>query len=104
LLLVVAFGSQSLHHDAMRSLVGDRDLRTVRTASISLEREIAHLTSTIQILSRSLNGKPDFSSLILDPEEISTVFDGGIALFSYDGQLILSTTSIIDWQISTNIF
>jgi signal transduction histidine kinase len=95
---VVAFGSQSLHHDAMRSLVGDRDLRTVRTASISLEREIAHLTSTIQILSRSLNGKPDFSSLILDPEEISTVFDGGIALFSYDGQLILSTTSIIDWQ------
>ena len=98
LLLVVAFGSQSLHHDAMRSLVGDRDLRTVRTASISLEREIAQLTSTLQILSRSLNGKPDFSSLILDPEEISTVFDGGIALFSSEGELIRSSTSIIDWQ------
>jgi hypothetical protein len=30
LVLLVAFGSQSLHHDAMRSLVGDRDLRAVR--------------------------------------------------------------------------
>src|SRR5450759_1338921 len=81
LLLVVAFGSQTLHHEAMRSLVGDRDLRTVRAASSSREREISHLASTIQILSRSLNGKSDFSTLILHPEEISAAFDGGIGLY-----------------------
>jgi signal transduction histidine kinase len=98
LLLVVAFGSQTLHHEAMRSLVGDRDLRTVRAASSSLEREISHLASTIQILSRSLNGKSDFSSLILRPEEISSTFDGGIALYSIDGRLIRSSTTQMDWQ------
>ena len=98
LLLLVAFGSQSLHHEAMRSLVGDRDLRTVRAASSSLDREIFHLTSTIQILSRSLNGKSDFSSLILTPEEISSTFDGGIALYSSAGQLIRSSTTLMDWQ------
>ena len=81
LLLMVAFGSQTLHHEAMRSLVGDRDLRTVRAASSSLEREITHLSSTIQILSRSLDGKSDFSSLILRPDEIYVTFDGGIALY-----------------------
>ena len=98
LLLVFAFGSQTLHHEAMRSLVGDRDLRTVRATSSSLGREISHLVSTIQIISRSLDGKSDFSSLILSPEEISSTFDGGIALFSTDGHLVRSSTNLMDWQ------
>jgi signal transduction histidine kinase len=98
LLLVVAFGSQTLHHEAMRSLVGDRDLRTVRAASSSVEHEIAHLTSTIQILSRSLDGKSDLSSLILSPGEISSAFDGGIAFYSSDGRLIHSSTNLMDWH------
>jgi signal transduction histidine kinase len=98
LLLIVAFASQTLHHEAMRSLVGDRDLRIVRAASSSLEREISHLTSTIQIISRGLEINPDFSSLILKPQEISAVFDGGIALFSEDGQLVRSSSTSIHWQ------
>lgn len=98
LLLVVAFGSQSLHHEAMRGLVGDRDLRTVRAASNSLEREISHLTGMAQILSRYLDGKTDFSSLIVDPDEISSIFDGGIALYSINGSLISSSTTLLDWQ------
>jgi len=98
LLLVVVFGSQSLHHEAMRSLVGDRDLRTVLAASSSLEKELSHLSSTIQILSRSLNERSDLNSLILNPEEISSIFDGGIALITSEGRLIQSTTSEVDWQ------
>ncbi|MAT43722.1 MAG: hypothetical protein CL609_15400 [Anaerolineaceae bacterium] len=98
LLMVVAFGSQTLHHKAMRSLVGDRDLRTVRAASSSLERDIFHLIDTLTILSRDLNDNSDFSSLILHPEEISSVFDGGIALYTANGQLIHSTTNLVNWQ------
>ena len=98
LLLIVAFGSQTLHHEAMRSLVGDRDLRTVRAATSSLEREITHLSSTIQIVSRSLGDQSDFSNLILSPLEISSVLDGGIALYSANGALIRSSTAQIDWQ------
>jgi len=98
LLLVVAFGSQSLHHEAMRSLVGDRDLRTVLAASSSLEKELSHLSSTIQILSRNLNERSDLNSLILNPEEISSIFDGGIALITSEGRLIQSTNSEVNWQ------
>jgi signal transduction histidine kinase len=36
--------------------------------------------------------------LILRPEEISSIFDGGIALYSTDGHLIRSSTTLIDWQ------
>ncbi len=98
LLLIVAFGSQSLHDEAMRSLVGDRDLTTVRAASSSLERELSHLSGTIQILARSLEGKTNLSALILRPDEISSEFDVGIALFSGEGSLISSLSDQVDWQ------
>ena len=98
LVLGVAFGSQTLHHDAMRSLVGDRDLRTVRAAASALERDVFHLSDTIQILARSLGGSADINDLILTPAEIASAFDGGIALFADDGSLIQSSSSGIDWK------
>ena len=98
LVLGVAFGSQTLHHDAMRSLVGDRDLRTVRAAANSLERDVSHVSDTIQILARSLDGKSDFNALILTPAEISSMFNGGIALFTANGSLIRASSSKIDWK------
>ena len=97
LLLVVAFGSQTLHHEAMRSLVGDRDLRTVRAASSSIEREVTRLTSTIQLLARELDDQPDFSSLPLTSDEIASTFEGGIALYTKDGSLIRASTTEMDW-------
>jgi len=98
LLLVVAFGSQTLHHEAMRSLVGDRDLRTVRAASSSIEREVTHLTGTIQLIAREMGDRPDFSSIRFTPDEIASTFEGGIALFTRDGSLIRATTTELDWQ------
>lgn len=98
LLLVVAFGSQTLHHEAMRSLVGDRDLRTVRAASSSIEREVTHLTDTIQLIAREMGDQPDFSSIRFTTDEIASTFEGGIALYTRDGSLIRATTTELDWQ------
>jgi signal transduction histidine kinase len=98
LLLVVAFGSQTLHEQAMRSLVGDRDLRAVRAAASSLDHELSHRASTIQVEARSLNGKADFSGLILSPQEVATDFDGGLVLFTTGGKVVESTNPGIDWQ------
>jgi signal transduction histidine kinase len=78
--------------------VGDRDLRTVRAAASSMERDMSHLSDTIQILARSLDGKSDFISLILTPSEISSTFEGGLALFTANGSLIQSSSSGIDWK------
>lgn len=97
LLLVVAFGSQSLHNDQMRDMVGARDLETVRTASGSIDRELSHLSSTLVILARDLKGKQDFDQLIHTPAEIETIYDGGIALFTRDGQLVQTSSDSLDW-------
>lgn len=98
-LLVVVFGSQMLHHEAMRSLVGDRDLKTVRATADSLGHEIAHLESLIQILSFGLDNGTNLNELILSPEEINQNFDGGVALFGTDGKLSQSSDSRFDWQV-----
>ena len=78
LLLAVAFGSQTLHHQAMRSLVGDRDLKTVQSSASSLDRELGYRASMLQILARDLAGGSELSNLSLPPEKISAAFDGGI--------------------------
>lgn len=104
LVLAVAFGSQSLHHDAMRRLVGDRDLKTVQAATSSLEREISHVSNTIRILSRSQYGQSDFETLVLTQEEIEATFDGGIGIFSNDGELVRSTSTKVEWATLPDLF
>ncbi len=91
LLLVVAFGSQMLHHDAMRSLVGDRDLRAVRAAAGSLERELAHRATILQVQARSLAGAEDLQKFILPLDEVRGQYDGGLALIGIDGKVSLAT-------------
>jgi signal transduction histidine kinase len=98
LVLLVAFGSQSLHHDAMRSLVGDRDLRTVRAAADSLEQEIMHRVSTIQILARESVSQTGFQGLTLSNAEIGVSFDGGIALFSPNRELLQTSHPAGFWS------
>jgi signal transduction histidine kinase len=98
LLLIVVFGSQALHNQAMRNLVGDRDLKTVRAASSSIERELIHMSSTVEIISRSLAEKTDLSGLILSPEEILSIFDSGAAILSDSGKVISVLSNSVDWQ------
>jgi signal transduction histidine kinase len=98
LVLLVAFGSQSLHHDAMRSLVGDRDLRSVRAAVDSLEQEIMHRVSTIQMLARESASQAGFQGLSLSDDEIGASFDGGIALFSAKRDLLQTSHPAGFWS------
>lgn len=104
LLLVVAFGSQTLHHEAMRSLVGDRDLRTVRAASSSIEREVTHLTGAIQLIAREMGDQPNFSSIRFTTDEIASTFEGGIALYTRNGDLIRASTTGMDWAAIPALF
>lgn len=87
LLLLVAFGSLSLHHQAMRSLVGDRDLRAARAAARALSQEINGRAERIQLYARILGAGRDLSALPVSSVEIEAAFDGGLALVAADGRL-----------------
>lgn len=98
LVLVVAFGSTSLHQTAMRSLVGDRDERATRSVANAINTQLLHRADLIQSLAirgqeaASLDGILQ-SSAFLDQE-----FDMGLAYLSPEGTLITSRGDIDNWE------
>ena len=55
LLLLIAFGSVSLHQRDMRALVSDRDQRAVQSATAALESELHHRRAKISGLATFAN-------------------------------------------------
>jgi signal transduction histidine kinase len=90
LLLLIVFGSVSLHQQDMRTLVGERDERAVQAASAALDSELHHRASNIANLVALAELAEDTTS-IQTTEDLAIDFDGGLAYLSLDGQLITST-------------
>jgi signal transduction histidine kinase len=91
LLLLIAFGSVSLHQQDMRALVGERDERAVQAASAALASELHHRASNISTLVALAELSKDIST-IQATDDLAIDFDGGLAYLSLDGQLLTSTT------------
>ncbi len=90
LLLLVAFGSVTLHERDMRALVGERDERAVQSAAAAIESELHHRAATISLLSNS-NDDSMNADLLSD-------FDGGLAYFDSNGGLIKSSPPAGLWN------
>lgn len=100
LVLAITFGSVSVHQNAMRSLVAERDERAVRTAASALSEQLSH--RIIAIHSLALLAENDSIST---PESILTAFDYqlsefdlGLALFALDGNLISHNGDSKVWE------
>lgn len=90
LVLVVALGSLSLHHDAMRSLVADRNLRAVESAADSVGKEINHRGQTLEILAGMIeNAQQARNELAKTPQSLA-IFDGGLILVDSKEGLLVS--------------
>ena len=50
LLFIVAFGGLSLHQQAMRSMVGERDQRAIRAAASAISEQLNHRASAVKNL------------------------------------------------------
>jgi signal transduction histidine kinase len=97
LLLVISFGSLSLHHYAMRSLVGSRDLRLARLAASAAAIQFENQVSLLEGLALQVSAHDGSGSLLHAGRPIESQFDSGLALFSDQGQL-LDTTHPEYWQ------
>jgi two-component system sensor histidine kinase UhpB len=98
LVLVIAFGSTSLHQNAMRSLVGERDERAARSVANAINSQLLHRADLIQSLAirgREGSSLDDVmeSSAYLDQE-----FDMGLAFIKPDGSLITSKGEFKNWN------
>src|SRR5215208_7477322 len=91
LLLLIAFGSVSLHQQDMRALVGERDERAVQAAAAALSSELHHRAANIVNLVALAESSGDIHS-IRATDDLASDFDGGLAYLDVDGNLISSTT------------
>lgn len=99
LLLAIALGSVYLHQKDMRTLVGERDERAVKSAAAALESELHHRATTIASLALVVNSEADFSfgDLAKADEDFKTDFDGGLAYFDDSGQIVATTNQNGPW-------
>ena len=97
LLLLIAFGSVSLHQRDMRALVGERDERAVQAAAAAMASELHHRAANIMNLV-ALAEAADDTTFNHVTEDLLTDFDGGLAYFALDGNFITSTGSSELWK------
>ncbi|MCX6056627.1 MAG: hypothetical protein NTW69_00510, partial [Chloroflexi bacterium] len=77
LLLLIAFGSVSLHEQDMRTLVGERDERAVQSAASALTSELHHRAANISNLVALVELSKDINSIYTTPD-LAVDFDGGL--------------------------
>jgi len=110
LLLLIAFGSVSLHQQDMRALVGERDERAVQAAAAALASELHHRVANISNLV-ALAELSDNTTSIQATDDLASDFDGGLAYLELDGRVITSTSSpsetspsgLWDWVAQNNV-
>src|SRR5512140_3278197 len=90
LLVVISLGSFQVHQNAMRSLVGDRDERSVRTAASALESEIDRRLFAIRALAALAGSspQPDLNTLLDDSQGLMDSLDIGTAFVTPKGNLV----------------
>lgn len=100
LLVIVSFGSFSIHQNAMRSLVGERDKRSAQSAANAIESEINHRLFAIKSLAllASFNPQKDAASILSITKTSTVDFDYGTAFFKPDGTLLAATSNQSFWQ------
>jgi signal transduction histidine kinase len=98
LLLAIAFGSLGLHQRAMRSMVGERDERATRAAASAISEQINHRRSAIRSIALQSLNNLGAAHVLEDASFLLPDFEGGIALFSAEGELIAASNSLDIWQ------
>src|SRR6266540_6115695 len=97
LLLLIAFTSVFRHQQDMRSLVGERDERAVRSAAAALAAELHHRESNISNLV-ALAEMSKESTRVASTGNLDSDFDGGLAYLTTDGRVLVSTGNSELWN------
>ena len=100
LLLVIAFGSVTMHQRDMRALVGERDERAVQAATAALESELHHRMASISSMAAftDASGNSTFEQALARSRDPMSDFDGGLAFLDSNGNLTVDGTEKELWN------
>jgi signal transduction histidine kinase len=99
LLIIVAFGSVTLHQLAMRDLVAGHDVQAVRGVAASLGERLRRQESILTAQVTRATASDDLSRLRAGSTDV--LFDGGMAIFDQGGQLLAQSPRFESWQTSS---
>ncbi len=97
LLIVMAFGSLVLHSRAMRSLVAEREARTVHAAADAIELQLLHRASTVRGLSLLADRVDPPAAALEQAGYLERDFEGGLAVVSETGEVLASRGEALEW-------
>lgn len=88
--LVITMGSVTLHQNAMRDLVGERDARAARSAASALSEQIERRAADARSLAWRAEGTGP-AQLLATADFMLPNFDGGLAVFDPQGKLLAAS-------------
>ncbi len=98
ILLLVTFGSLSLHQRAMRTLVGERDERAARTAASAINEQLNHRATAVRSLAIRAGDNISPNEILETSEFLQPDFDAGLAFFSPTGNLLEASGDTSFWN------
>ncbi len=96
LLVAISFGSFFVHQNAMRSMVAERDERSVKASANAIETELRHRADIIQTLALLASSSPD--TILSGSKYLTGEFSNGVAFFNKDGELRASVGEPAFWR------
>lgn len=108
LLLFITFGGLSLHQYSMRTLVGQRDQRTVRAAASSIEEQLHHRNLAIRGLALHANSNTSeetLTKILNETDYLVPDFEAGFAFLDPGGKIIAFSGDSTLWKnLDLNVF
>jgi len=99
LLVIISFGSITIHQNEMRMLISQRDERAVQAATVALSERLNHQAALLQALAdraAAEGGSPE--TILSDSSYLLNSFDGGVAFYSPQGARLAASTGQAVWS------
>ncbi len=102
ILAMISFGSISMHQQAMRRLVSERDVRAVTAIAGAIGAVFQHKTDMLGLAAdSSARETQNGSTLVIDPDKAGE-YPGGIALYDKGGVLVANNRAAAQWAQSAS--
>jgi len=98
ILAFVIYGTVTLHEQAMRDLVGERDSRTVSAAAQALADRFTGRQVMLDLLVNRLADGISLAQALTDNPELKSVFDGGLVTVDPQGNRLDAWQQGSDWS------
>ncbi len=97
LLLALAIAGVRIHQDAMRRLVAERDVRSVRAAAAAISQQLHHREAAMRALALRFGDGASPETILEQAGYLLGDYDGGLAILDLDGDILASTDNAEVW-------